>query len=194
MSKIQNISLFLNKPSGSPPKNILSNWKNWITQNSFTFCMGLRNKKHHHASAQISFWTIRQPFWISTRKFRVKKRAYLWKSWRPNKGRKDLNIHTSLGGFCVWGRRLAVVLLVDELEQKVGLVRLKVSWDMTHRPIAFEDTILVIATVFARENSKVLQFFHTKELKWYSLKTSRMKKRWKTLIFGSGLERDIRKI
>ena len=74
LSKIQNISLFLNKPSGSPPKNILSNWKNWITQNSFTFCMGLRNKKHHHASAQISFWTIRQPFWILTRKFRVKKR------------------------------------------------------------------------------------------------------------------------
>ena len=75
-----------------------------------------------------------------------------------------------------------------------SLVRLKVSWDMTHRPIAFEDTILVIATVFARENSKVLQFFHTKELKWYSLKTSRMKKRWKNLIFGSGLERDIREI
>ena len=98
-------------------------------------------------------------------KIPCQKKAYLWKSWRPNKGRKDLNIHTSLGGFCVWGRRLAVVLLVDELEQKVGLVRLKVSWDMTHRPIAFEDTILVIATVFARENSKVLQFFHTKELK-----------------------------
>ena len=127
-------------------------------------------------------------------KIPCQKKAYLWNSWRPNKGRKDLNIHTSLGGFCVWGRRLAVVLLVDELEQKVGLVRLKVSWDMTHRPIAFEDTILVIATVFARENSKVLQFFHTKELKWYSLKTSRMKKRWKTLIFGSGLERDIRKL
>ena len=65
---------------------------------------------------------------------------------------------------------------------------------MTHRPIAFEDTILVITTVFARENSKVLQFWHIKELKWCSWKTSRMKKRWKTLIFGSDLERDIREI